>query len=137
MNRRTFIALATAAVTALIPATLSADPVMYSDGLVNTALDQGKVVFLDYKATWCGTCKAQGRVIDALLDENPAYEANVTFVIVDWDTYKNAPIRMMNNIPRRSTLIVLKGDEELGRIVAGTGRNEIKALMDQALAAAG
>ena len=32
-------------------------------------------------------------------------------------------------------LVVLKGDKELGRIVAGTGKDEIKALMDVALAA--
>ena len=40
------------------------------------------------------------------------------------------------NIPRRSTLVVLKGDKELGRVVAETGRDKIKALMDTALAAA-
>jgi len=31
---------------------------------------------------------------------------------------------------------VLKGDKELGRIVAGTAKEEIKALMDLALQAA-
>jgi hypothetical protein len=40
------------------------------------------------------------------------------------------------NIPRRSTLVVLKGDQELGRIVAGTRKGDIKALLDRALQAA-
>jgi hypothetical protein len=40
------------------------------------------------------------------------------------------------NVPRRSTLVVLKGDQEPGRIVAGTAREDIKALMDLALQAA-
>jgi thioredoxin 1 len=40
------------------------------------------------------------------------------------------------NIPRRSTLVVLKGNKELGRIVAGTAKDDIKALMDLALQAA-
>lgn len=39
-------------------------------------------------------------------------------------------------MPRRSTLVVLKGDQELGRIVAITSTDKIKALMDTALAAA-
>jgi len=39
-------------------------------------------------------------------------------------------------VPRRSTLIVLKGDKELGRIVADTSKSSIKALMDTALTAA-
>ena len=37
------------------------------------------------------------------------------------------------NIPRRSTLIVLRGSEELGRIVAGTRKSDIKTLMDLGL----
>ena len=69
-------------------------------------------------------------------DLNPAYEENVAFIDVDWDTWKDDMIVAEMNIPRRSTLVVLKGTEELGRIVAGTGRDEIKALMDTALAAA-
>ena len=74
--------------------------------------------------------------MDALREENPAYDANVTFIKVDWDTYKDAAITVMNNIPRRSTLIVLKGEDELGRVVAGTSRSVIKELMDVALGAA-
>lgn len=38
------------------------------------------------------------------------------------------------NIPRRSTLILLKDDAELGRIVAGTAKSRIKKLMDMGLA---
>ena len=38
-------------------------------------------------------------------------------------------------IPRRSTLVVLKGKGEVGRIVADTSERNIKKLMDAALAA--
>ncbi|NCT11475.1 MAG: thioredoxin, partial [Rhodobacterales bacterium] len=82
------------------------------------------------------TCAAQERVINALLDSDPAYAARVTFINVDWDTYANDPLTLRLNIPRRSTLVVLRGEAELGRIVAGTSRDAIKALMDTALAAA-
>jgi thioredoxin 1 len=40
------------------------------------------------------------------------------------------------NIPRRSTLVVLKENDELIRLVAETQRKKIKYLMDTALAAA-
>ncbi len=134
MKRREFLGACAAA--ALLPLAVHAGMVDYTDGLVEEALARGETVFVDYSATWCGTCKRQGRVIGALMDENPAYDANITFIKVDWDTYKNAAITVLHNIPRRSTLIVLKGDTELGRIVAGTSRNEIKGLMDTALSAA-
>lgn len=134
MNRRDFIALSGAAV--IIPAAATAAPLDYSDGMVTQLLAEGQTVFLDFKADWCTTCAAQERVIDALKAENPAYEQAVTFVNVDWDDHGNGALANRLNIPRRSTLVVLKGDQELGRIVAGTSRSDIQALMDLALAAA-
>ncbi|WP_456391340.1 thioredoxin family protein [Profundibacter sp.] len=134
MNRRDFIALSTAAT--LTPIALSAKVVDYTPGMAQKALASGKVVFLDFSATWCGTCAAQDRVINALRSENPDYDTNITFIKVDWDDYGNGKLSNALKIPRRSTLVVLKGDKELGRIVAGTAKNKIKKLMDTALSAA-
>jgi len=75
-------------------------------------------------------------VINALKAENAAYAQNVVFINVDWDLHKNATLTQMLEVPRRSTLIVLKGDDELGRIVADTSEDAIKGLMDTALSAA-
>lgn len=138
MNRRTFLSTCTAA--ALLP-------VMGVAGGLNTvdfdktdpikaALAEGKTVFVDFAADWCSTCARQERVINALRAENPEYDANIVFVRVDWDEFGRAPVVVDRNIPRRSTLIALKGDAELGRIVAGTSKEDIKTLMDRALAAA-
>ena len=133
MNRRDF--LATTAGFALIPSLLSAG-VDYTPGLVDSELAAGKTVFVDFAADWCSTCKRQERVIQSLRKENPAYDQAITFVRVDWDDYRRDALTKRLGIPRRSTLVVLKGDQELGRIVAGTGKSQIKELMDTALAAA-
>lgn len=135
MHRRFFLTSAAAAV--LVPAAVSARFVDYTDAdPIQQALDAGKTVFVDYSAKWCGTCARQARVLDALFNENPAYAQNVVFVKVDWDTYKSSPVTRSRNIPRRSTLIVLKGEQELGRLVAETSKSQIRALMDVALNAA-
>lgn len=134
MKRRDFVALSTAA--ALTPAAVSARFVDYTAGMAQKALSDGKTVFLDFGATWCSTCAAQDRVINALMDENPAYDANITFLKVDWDNFGDGQLSNALKIPRRSTLVVLKGNKELGRIVAGTARKDIKNLMDVALKAA-
>jgi thioredoxin 1 len=133
LNRRTFLTLVPAA--ALMPA-LARAALDYTPGLVAERLAAGDTVFLDFKASWCTTCAAQERVIGALKGENPAYEEAITFINVDWDLYADDPLTTGLNIPRRSTLVVLRGDQELGRIVAGTSRDDIKALMDLALQAA-
>lgn len=135
MNRRDFLAL-TAAVTLTAPLAAQAESLRYTPGLVEERLAAGETLFLDFKASWCSTCKAQERVINALKAENPAYEKAITFIVIDWDTYKDDVLTVGMNIPRRSTLVVLKGNAELGRIVAGTGRDQIKALLDAGLAAA-
>lgn len=106
----------------------------YSPGLIESELADGKTVFVDYSATWCGTCRRQERVISELMGENPQYAQSMVFVRVDWDTYRTAPIVTGRKIPRRSTLILLKGNAELGRIVAGTAKSKIKQLMDLGLA---
>ena len=131
MNRRLFLLASTA--------TLVAGPALaelnYTPGLVDQQLAEGKTVFLDFTTSWCTTCAAQKRVISALLSENPKYAENIVFVHVNYDDYGHGDLAQRLNIPRRSTLVVLKGDEELGRIVAGTSRSAIQNLLDTALTA--
>lgn len=138
MNRRDFLLLtATVSLAPALPAHAGFDTgAEYEPGMVDALLAEGRTVFLDFSASWCSTCRAQANIIKALKEENPAYDAQVAFISVDWDTYGNGELSRRLSIPRRSTLVVLSGEEELGRIVAGTGRAEIKALMDIALSAA-
>lgn len=136
MNRRELIVgMGALGTMAVVPSAYSAAGfVDYSPGLIESELANGKTVFVDYAATWCGTCRRQERVISELMNENPQYAQSMMFIRVDWDTYSSAPVVQDRNIPRRSTLILLKGDAELGRIVAGTAKSQIKQLMDKGLA---
>lgn len=135
MNRRSFLAASGAALVLPLPA-LAADRVFYTPGLAETAMEAGKVVFLDFWTNWCSTCAAQDRVITDLRRSNPGYDEMITFITVDWDQYADSDLARNLGIPRRSTLVALKGETEIGRIVAGTAKANIKALMDAALAAA-
>ena len=133
MDRRTF--LATAAAAATLPTLGTAAVLDYAPGVLEERLAAGDTVMLRFTASWCSTCAAQERAMTALKAENPAYEA-ITYIDVDWDTYGRSDLTRDMNIPRRSTLVALKGDVELGRIIAGTGKSQIKELMDAALSAA-
>ncbi len=132
MNRRFFIA-ATAALVAAPKVLLAAEGMTeYAPGLILEKLSAGETVLVDYSATWCSTCKRQERVINELRASNPEFDENISFVKVDWDTYSGHEVTTSRKIPRRSTLILLKGEEELGRIVAGTSSDQIKALLELA-----
>lgn len=139
MDRRDFLLL-TGTVTLAMPmlarGARAGAPVDYTPGLVKRALAEGKVVFLDFHATWCTTCAAQKRVMDRLRAANPAYDKAIDFVVVDWDGYRDSALAKELKVTERATLIVLKGDRQLGRLDFETREPQIKALMDTALAAA-
>ena len=134
MNRRHFL-ITTTALVATPFAAFAAESgwIDYEPGLIQSLLNEGKTVFVDYSATWCSTCKAQERVMNDLRDMNSAYNEAMVFVRVDWDDYGRHTVTTSRKIPRRSTLLVLRGSEELGRIVAGTRIADIEALMDLGL----
>lgn len=135
MQRRTFLAFGAASI--LLPGSgLAEQRIFYFPGLAEKAMGEGQIVFLDFWTNWCTTCAAQDRVISELRNSNPAYDSVITFITVDWDKYSDAEISKSLSVPRRSTLVALKGRSEIGRIIAGTSRRDIKALMDEALAAA-
>jgi len=134
MHRRTFLAgLTAAAAVASLPAHAATGFVDYAPGVIEDALAAGRTVFVDYSAVWCLTCRTQARVISRLTEANPAYAKAMLFVRVDWDDFGDHPVTRDRNVPRRSTLLVLRGKRELGRIVAGTSEAEIRALLDKGL----
>lgn len=131
MDRRLF--LTSAAAFSLAPVGARARMIDYTPGKIEAALGAGETVLVDYAADWCSTCKRQERVIRALRDANPAYDTAITFIRVDWDEYQRHAVTRSRGVPRRSTLLLLRGDEELGRLVAETREASIKALLDLAL----
>ena len=135
MNRRRFFVATAAAITAPKFLLANSNFEEYTPGLIKEKLAAGDVVLVDYAATWCSTCKRQERVINELRVQVPDFNQHISFVRVDWDAFGRHEVATSRKIPRRSTLILLKGEEELGRIVAGTNRDEIKDLLDLALPA--
>lgn len=131
MNRRTM--LFSAAAFALAPLGASAEMIDYTPGSAEAAIATGRSVLVDFAADWCSTCRSQERTITALRDANPSYDAAITFYRVDWDNYGGGDLSTSLNVPRRSTLVLFRGGEEVARIVAGTREADIRALLDAGL----
>lgn len=131
MNRRTLFAAVAA--LALTPVAATAQMIDYTPGAAEAQINAGETVFLDFAADWCTTCRSQERTITNLLSANPAYGQAITFYRVDWDDYGGGALAGQLNIPRRSTLVLFRGGQEVGRIVAGTREADIRALLDAGL----
>ena len=63
----------------------------------------------------------------------PQYDKSITFVLIDWDTFGSHAVTTGRQIPRRSTLVLIKGGKETGRLVAETSEQKIKTFLDTGL----
>lgn len=126
-SRRTFVALALAApLAAALPAIAASK---YSPAVLAEAQKSGKPILVEVTAPWCPTCKAQKAVLNEL-DKQARFKDFVK-IEVDFDTQKDALKSLKATM--QSTLIVYKGDKEMGRLAGETNKGAIEALLAKAL----
>ncbi len=121
------VALGLGALVAL-PA-LALQGTKFSAGGLADAQKAGKAVLVEVGAPWCPTCKAQAPILGKLLD-TAKFKSFVKFDI-DFDSQK-ADLKALN-VQQQSTLIVYKGDKEVGRSTGDTNPASIEALLAKAL----
>jgi thioredoxin 1 len=139
MNRRDILMAAAAlGVSPLLmagtAAAKAADPLVYSPEALAAELAAGKAVVLDFAASWCPSCLAQGRAIQALRAENPAYDAGLVFMVADWDTWKDKDIAQRLGVTGRGAVVILKGDAIVARSDQHLQKAQMQAFLDQVLA---
>lgn len=97
----------------------------YSPDAFAKAKEEGKSIVLDFKASWCGTCKVQGEALEALLKED-RFNDVVAFT-VDYD--KESALKKEFKVISQSTLVMLKGEKELERAIGITDPKKIADLL--------
>jgi hypothetical protein len=72
-------------------------------------------------------------VLEKLRASNSEYGKSINFVLIDWDTFSSHNVTTSRRIPRRSTLVLIKGGTETDRLVTEISERKIKALLDNGL----
>jgi thiol-disulfide isomerase/thioredoxin len=89
----------------------------------------GQPVLVEITAPWCPTCRAQKSVLSELGQVDRF--KRVVRIDVDFDNQKPA-VRTLN-ASMQSTLIMYKGNREVGRLVGETNKAAIESLLSKAL----
>lgn len=90
---------------------------------------EGKVILLEFHASWCGTCKKQREVLKTLLD-SPEFRGVIGFT-VDFDSSDN--LKSSLQITKQSTLVLFKGSQEIGRTIGITRIRELDSFVRKGL----
>jgi thioredoxin 1 len=101
----------------------------YSDEALATLLQKGQPVVFAVHAGWCPTCKKQEPIQKSLLETTAL--SKVTVLRVDYDL--DLEVLKKWKVTKQSTMIALKGGQEVARTVGDTSRAGIEALMKKAL----
>ncbi len=118
---------AVAGFTTIVPAIAGEMP--FTTQAFQDAQKAGKPILVEIHASWCPTCKAQKAILSDLLPE-PKFK-DMVVLRVDFDSQKDAVSEFGARI--QSTLVVYKGDKEVGRSVGDTDPASIAALLDKGL----
>jgi thiol:disulfide interchange protein len=94
-----------------------------------SAQQSGKPVLVHVHADWCPNCQAQKKILAKLLAQ-PELK-NYQVLQVDFDT-QTAVVKALG-VRYQSTLIVYKGNKEMGRSTGNTNEQDIAALLKKAV----
>jgi thioredoxin len=129
MLRRAFLVAMVIGLAIGAFAASAAETKPYAAQNFTAAQKAGKSILIDITAPWCPICRAQKPIL-AELTADPKFKDLIVFE-VDFDNQKDV-VRAFN-AKSQSTLIVFKGEKEIGRSVGDTHQKSIAALLAGAL----
>ena len=98
---------------------------LWDKPVFDAALAANKPILVAVHAPWCPICAKQRPILDELA-RDPAFK-DMIMMTVDFDSQK--PIVVAFGVQKQSTLIVIRGGQEVARSTGETDAGRIRALL--------
>lgn len=119
--------LTVAALTIIAAGAMAEDPKPFDHAAFDKAKAEGKTVLVDFDAGWCPVCKKQAEVIPQVLKRDKFQQVMV--FKADFDSQKE--LKKQLKITHQSTLVLFKGEKEVGREQGITSASAISELLEK------
>lgn len=96
--------------------------IQFTDETAKAAIESGKVVVIDFWATWCGPCMQLGPIVEELAEK---YEGKAIVGKLNID--EQTEVVAENRIRSIPTVLFFKDGEVQARSVGYVGLNELEA----------
>lgn len=106
------------------------EPIEYIPGLKEERFANGETLLVKFKTEWSLTSERQEEILFELMAEHPSYAEKLTFVTVDYDTYGKSRMAERLKVERHGTLLIMRDNKVVDRLVASIDKRELKAFLD-------
>ena len=133
MNRRQFVTLTGAAACAPFNAHAAYAPEAFVMNTWRQQRNSNAHVIYNFRAAWSLTCDLKAQVLDDLICSEARFAA-LPIVEVDWDTFGPSDMAQHLKIRRQSTLIALRGKDEVARLEHQPYEEPLRAFLNEVAA---
>jgi len=99
----------------------------FTEEIFENAKASGKTIVINSYEVWCGTCSKQTKILDQ------AEKEFKDIIFLSYEQSKNKDIAQKLEVEYWTTIVVYKGNKEVGRIMGQTDKKIIYSIIEKGI----